>query len=155
MAKEYKPTLFGKVGNKLLVALVRRGLKIGLIWLLTVKGRKSGQPRTTPVAVVERDGVRFLVAAYGVVNWVLNIRAVGQGTLTRGGRSEEIVAVELTPEEAAPILKETFATSPSFVRAYWNVTPESPLEDFEREAVRHPVFLVKAAAAEEDSAQVA
>lgn len=155
MAKTYRSTLFGRVGNKMVVALSRMRLKIGVIWLLTVPGRKSGQMRTTPVAVVERGGQRYLVAAFGVVNWVHNLRAAGGGTLTRGGRSEAITVTELTPAEAAPILKDNFASSPAFTRRYWDVTDDSPLEEFEREAARHPVFLIRAVAAEGDATRAA
>ncbi len=43
--------------------------------LPTVPGRKSGVPRTTPVALGERDGRRWLVSPYGEVDWVRNLRA--------------------------------------------------------------------------------
>ncbi|OLB30653.1 MAG: hypothetical protein AUH05_20465 [Ktedonobacter sp. 13_2_20CM_53_11] len=51
--------------------------------------------------------------------------------------------VELPSEEAAPILKQSLAGAPAFIRQYFDATPTSPLEDFEREAPRHPVFLVQ------------
>ncbi len=55
-----------------------------------MRGRKSDQPHTVPVTLIEQDGQRWLVAPYGVVQWVRNIQAAGMATLTRGRRSEVI-----------------------------------------------------------------
>jgi deazaflavin-dependent oxidoreductase (nitroreductase family) len=120
--------------------LLRMGVKMGNMILLTVRGRKSGQPRTTPVTLIELDGERLLIAPFGTVNWVRNLRATGEATLRRGRHSERVSAVELSIQEAAPVLKKTLARVPSFVTNYFDVTPDSPLADFEREAPRHPVF---------------
>lgn len=97
--------------------------------LLSVRGRKSGKVFTTPVAVVKREGSRWLVAAFGEVSWVRNLRAAGQAQLTRGSRTEAIGVVELEAQEAAPILKQ-FLTSYQmvpFIPPYFDVTPRSPL----------------------------
>jgi len=142
MTRSYRVSPFVRMGNLFVRAGVRSGLHIGKAWLLTVRGRKSGQPRTVPIAVIERDGSRYLVAGFGIVNWVQNIRAAGEATLTRGRLTERIVAHELAPEEAAPILKESIGFAPSFVRSHFDATPDSPLADFAREALRHPVFLI-------------
>jgi deazaflavin-dependent oxidoreductase (nitroreductase family) len=64
--------------------LLRLGVKMGPMILLTVRGRKSGQPRTTPVAMTEHDGKRYLVGTFGDVNWVRNLRAAGEATLRSG-----------------------------------------------------------------------
>jgi len=145
MAKTYRVTFLVRLGNLLATTMASIGLKIGPIQLLTVRGRKSGQPRTTPVAVVEQHGKRYLVAAYGEVNWVRNLRDAGEATLTLGRQKEAIRARELTPEEAAPILKTTLGGGGSFTRDYFDLTREASLQDFEREAVRHPVFLIQSA----------
>jgi deazaflavin-dependent oxidoreductase (nitroreductase family) len=142
MAKTNRTTFFVRTSNALVMALLRAGFNIGPNALLTVRGRKTGQPRTTPVAVIERNGQRYLVAPFGPVNWVLNLRAAGQAMLTRNRRSETIRVVELASAEAAPILKAGLGMVPGFIRAYFDATPDSPLADFEREAPRHPVFRV-------------
>ncbi|QBD75839.1 nitroreductase family deazaflavin-dependent oxidoreductase [Ktedonosporobacter rubrisoli] len=144
MAKTYKHTFFMQLGNALATTLVRAGIKMGPIHLLTVRGRKSCQPRTTPVAVVEQNGQRYLIAPYGVVNWVRNLRSAGEATLTCGRHHETIRVSELSPEEAAPVLKKSIAgrSTAGFIREYFNVSSESPLEDFVREAPRHPVFRI-------------
>ena len=122
--------------------LLYAGVKIGRMSLLTVRGRKSGQPRTTPVWLAEYDGQRFLVSTYGQTNWVRNLRAAGEAILTRGRRSERIAVVEVGAKEAAPVLRYFVSTVPAVVRPSFDVTPASPLSTFEQEVARHPVFRV-------------
>lgn len=144
MAKTYRVTFAVRLSNKLVEFLLRAGVKMGPMVLLTVRGRKSGQPRTTPVALGERNGQRVLVGTFGNVNWVRNLRAAGEATLTRSRRSEAITVRELPPEEAAVALKEILPTAPNFIKAYFDVTPDAPLEEFIQEAPRHPIFQVLA-----------
>jgi deazaflavin-dependent oxidoreductase (nitroreductase family) len=146
MAKTYRVTFAVRASNWLVERLLRAGVKMGFkdfpMVLLTVRGRKSGQPRTTPVVLSERDGKRYLIGTFGEVNWVRNLRAAGQATLTRGRRTEAISVTELPTAEAVRFLKQVVSTAPGFIRGYFDVTPASSLEEFEREAPRHPVFLV-------------
>jgi deazaflavin-dependent oxidoreductase (nitroreductase family) len=108
-----------------------------------VRGRKSGLPRTTPVSLIgESDGQSWLIAAFGEVDWVRNLRAAGEASLKRGRRPKHIFVKELSAEEAAPILKKSLAGAPGFLLKNFDVTPESSLKDFEREALNHPVFEV-------------
>lgn len=74
--------------------------------LLTVTGRKSGLPRTTPVALVDIGGRRWVVGTFGDVNWVRNLRAAGQATVSTGRRSEELAARELPLDEAAAFFRD-------------------------------------------------
>ena len=143
MAKTYRHTALRRIGNVLATTLVRAGVKVGPIHLLTVRGRKSGLPRTTPVAVVEQQGQRYLVATFGPGDWVRNLRAAGEATLTLGRRSETIKVIELPAQEAAPVLKACLGGSGGAFKAYFDVTAEAPLQEFEREAGRHPVFVVR------------
>ena len=122
--------------------LLGAGVKIGKMSLLTTRGRRSGQPRTTPVWLAEYNGNRFLVSTYGQTNWVRNLRAAGEATLTRGLRSERISVVEVGAREAAPVLQHFVSTIPAVVRSSFRVTPTSPLPLFEQEVARHPVFQV-------------
>jgi deazaflavin-dependent oxidoreductase (nitroreductase family) len=109
---------------------------------LTVRGRKTGQPYSTPVTLVEKDGGRWLVAPYGEVGWVRNARVAEQVTLTRGKRFENVRIQELSAEDAAPVLKKYLAQVP-VVRPFFDVTPKSNLRDFAAEASRHPVFRIQ------------
>jgi len=140
MAKTYRVNAFVRISNAMTTWLLRMGVKMGTMTLLTVRGRTSGKMRTTPVTLVELGGDRLLIAPFGTVNWVRNLRAAGSATLRRGRHRERVSAVELSNQEAAPILKQSLAGAPSYVTNYFDVTPDSPLADFEREAPRHPVF---------------
>ena len=141
MAKMLQLTFADRLRDALFMALLRTGVKIGTMSLLTVRGHTSGQPRTVPVLLVEQDGERFLVAPYRVVQWVRNIWAAGTETLTRGRRSEVISVTELEAREAAPILKR-YLVRASSARSYFDATQDSPIEAFERETDCHPVFRI-------------
>ena len=142
MSKTYHVNFADRIENALITTLLRAGVKMGTTSLLTVRGRKSGQPHTVPVVLVEQDGECWLVAPYGVVQWVRNLRAAGAATLTRGRCSETISVTELPAQEAAPILKEYLLHVSGGVRSYFDATKDSPLEAFEREAAHHPVFQI-------------
>jgi deazaflavin-dependent oxidoreductase (nitroreductase family) len=133
-----------RIGTVILTALLRAGLPFGPLVLLSVRGRKSGNIYTIPVALVAQGGTRWLVVAFGEVNWVRNLRVAGMAQLTRGRRRETIGVVEVGAAEAAPILKQFlrhFRLVP-FIPPYFAVTAQSPLTDFEREATQHPVFRI-------------
>jgi deazaflavin-dependent oxidoreductase (nitroreductase family) len=133
-----------RVVSTILTTLLRLGLPVGPAVLLSVRGRTSGKIYTIPVELVESSGTSFLVAAFGEVNWVRNLRAAGQAHLTRRRRTEAIGVVELGAREAAPILKQFLRESQrvSFIKPYFHVTPHSSLADFEQEALHHPVFRI-------------
>jgi deazaflavin-dependent oxidoreductase (nitroreductase family) len=147
MAKTSQAPMFVRLGNALTTTLLRAGFKlVGLgnypMYLLTVRGRKSGQPRTVSIAIIERNGKRYLGAPFGAVDWVRNLRAAGEAILTRGRRSETVNALELPPREAALVLREEIKGGNPFAR-YFGVSAESSLEEFERAAVSHPVFVLE------------
>lgn len=141
MAKTYEVTPEVRFINNLMQLLLRLGLAPKHTYLLTVKGRKSGREYSTPVTLVEEGGQRWLVAPYGEVNWVHNARAAGRVTLRRGRRSETVSITELGPAESAPVLKK-YVKAVSVVQPYFEARPDAPLEEFAREASRHPVFLL-------------
>ena len=135
-------------GTRIIKRLLRAGVPMGPMVLLTVRGRTTGQPRTTPVDLFERDGRRWLVATHDGANsnWVRNLRAAGEGSLTHGHRRQEVSAEELTPEAAGTVLKEVLGprlASPArgfVLRRTLDVAPNASLDDFISEARRYPVF---------------
>ena len=141
MAKSYRLTPLRRVANVLMRLLLRLGLAPRTTMLLTVPGRRSGTPRSTPITLVEEDGQRWLVAPYGPVGWVRNARAAGQVELSRGRRSETVRVKELALEAAAPVLKAYVKRVP-ITRPYFDATPDAPLAAFVAEATRHPVFQI-------------
>jgi deazaflavin-dependent oxidoreductase (nitroreductase family) len=88
---------------------IRRGSTAGPNVLVTVRGRATGRPRSTPVAMLELGEVRYLQASFGITNWVRNLRAAGEATVSRGDWSEAFDVVELTPETAGPLLHDALA----------------------------------------------
>jgi deazaflavin-dependent oxidoreductase (nitroreductase family) len=141
MAKSYRLTPLRRVANVLMRLLLRLGLAPRTTMLLTVPGRRTGTPRSTPVTVVEEDGERWLVGPSGPVGWVHNARAAGQVELSRGRHTETVRVTELAPEAAAPILK-TYVQRVPITRPYFDAAPDAPLAAFAAEAPKHPVFQV-------------
>jgi deazaflavin-dependent oxidoreductase (nitroreductase family) len=142
---------FVRLGNVMTTTLLRAGVKLNgfgrPMYLLTVRGRKSSQPRTTPIVVIEQNGERYLVSPFGIVDWVRNLRAAGEAVLTRGRRDEKVQARELSSHEAALLLKSALSSNlPSFLSNPLGVTVESTPEEIERAAEEHPVFLLRSAA---------
>ena len=131
------PGLWRRVGNVFTGLLARVG--IGPVYLLTTRGRKTGQLRTNPVVPVEHGGKRWLVAPYGAVSWVHNARAAGQVSLRHGRKTRDYAIREVSPGEAGPILKRYVAIA-SISRPYFGAGKDSPVDDFVAEADRHPVF---------------
>lgn len=159
MAKPYRITPFVRANNTAMSALLRWGARMGSFALLTVRGRKSGRPIQTPVALFEHAGQRYLIASYGLVNWVRNLRAAGGAAdITQRRHTTRIHAEELNITATAAILQFSLRSGPPgvpapifriyrryFVLPYLDVTPGDPLSAFERAAPTHPVFLVQVA----------
>jgi deazaflavin-dependent oxidoreductase (nitroreductase family) len=126
--------------------LLRLGVPMGDNALLTVRGRTSGKPRTLPVTILPANGRQYVFAAFGEVNWVHNLRAAGEGTLKHGRRSTKIKAVELTPEEAAPILQAGLAAAlkmplvGSMIGGWYGITTASTPADYQAAARVHAGF---------------
>jgi deazaflavin-dependent oxidoreductase (nitroreductase family) len=87
------------VFNAIAKPLLAAGLPFGFNGLLTVPGRKTGQLRTTPVAIIEVDGQRWIWCPWGDRQWVQNLRAAGRATIEFRRQTEEITAAELSPAE--------------------------------------------------------
>ena len=85
-----RPPRFLKAMNKLVIAMQRLGIPAGPSMVLTVPGRKSGQPRSTPMTPFDHDGGLYTVAGYPGADWAANARAAGLGTLSRGRRSQRV-----------------------------------------------------------------
>src|SRR5713226_1347700 len=151
MAKKSHIPFYTRLGNVLTLTLMRAGVKLVgpymffgsyPMYLFTVRGRKSGQPRTVPIAIIERNGKRYVGSVYGIVDWVRNLRAAGEAILTRGRRSETVNVRELPKGEAALVLREDIKGGNPFARSY-GVTADASLEEFERAVLTHPVFVLE------------
>ncbi len=145
MVRYQKPDWLTKhVLNPLVMLVTNRGLSVRGSRILAVRGRKSGQIRTTPVNPLEIGGTRYLVAPRGETEWVRNLRVTRQGEL-RLGRQREPIAVEELPDDAKlPILREYLRRWKMETGKFFDgVTAEAPEPELRRIAPRHPVFRVQ------------
>ncbi|OBA61384.1 deazaflavin-dependent nitroreductase [Mycobacterium sp. 1100029.7] len=137
-----QPPRYLKPMNKMMMAMQRLGVPTGPAMVLTVPGRKSGRPRSTPMTPFEYQGGLYVVAGYPGADWAANARAAGSGTLTRGRRSRQVTIVELSAEQARPVLREFPRKVPvgvSFAKRSGMVRQGTP-EEFEALAGRLAVF---------------
>ncbi|GAB3491439.1 nitroreductase/quinone reductase family protein [Nocardiopsis coralliicola] len=146
MGNDTKRFRAGKV-RRTADAIVERLAKYGCVpsdvWVLTTRGRNSGFLRPTPVILEENAWGRYLVAPYGEVGWVRDIRKDGYATLRRGGWIELVSVVEAGAAQAAPVLKQYLSRPWSpLVAPYFSVSADDPEECFADEASAHPVFQI-------------
>ena len=92
--------------SPILKSLLAAGVPMGPNGLVTIRGRKSGLPRTTPVAIIEVSGRRWVWAPWGEVHWVRNLRAAGRATITVRRREEKVRATELDPEQRVAFFRD-------------------------------------------------
>jgi deazaflavin-dependent oxidoreductase (nitroreductase family) len=137
--KPYRRSYWRRAFNSLVRPLARAGLTGPRTHLLTVPGRNTGKLWSTPVSIVNEGGERWLVAPYGDRNWVRNARAAGWVELRRGRSRERIAVVELSAEEAVPVLREYYLRG-RVTRPFFDVTLGSADEEWLAEAPLHPVF---------------
>jgi deazaflavin-dependent oxidoreductase (nitroreductase family) len=140
--KPYRKSHWRRALNALVRPLARLGLTGPRTHLLTVRGRRSGKPWSTPVSIVAEHGERWLVAPYGERNWVKNARAAGEVELRRGRRDERLAIEELSAAEAVPILRRYYELA-RVTRPFFDATLASSDDQWLAEAARHPVFRLK------------
>jgi deazaflavin-dependent oxidoreductase (nitroreductase family) len=132
--------------NPIVLRLLGAGMPLGPNVLLTVRGRTTGLPRTFPIAIIRLDRRRFIQSPFGDVNWVRNLRESPSAIITMGGHREAVEAVELAPEQAAPILGvalEPYLRSPLmavFVRVLVGIRRDTSDEQLLAHARSHPTF---------------
>ena len=102
---EFRPPRYLKPMNKFMMTVQKLGIPTGPAMVLTVPGRKTGKPRSTPMTPFEHDGDLYVVAGYPGADWASNARAAGAGTLSRGRKSRHIKIVELDAAESRPVLR--------------------------------------------------
>ncbi|MEU6582588.1 nitroreductase family deazaflavin-dependent oxidoreductase [Nocardia sp. NPDC046763] len=127
--------------------LLRSGVRLGPVALLTVAGRRSGLPRTNPVDVFGEGNRRWIIATHsGDAQWVRNLRAAGGASLGTGPARTEFTAVELPADRATQILKDVVAPRLSrplgglVLRRTLGLPTQPSAADFARTAATHPVF---------------
>ena len=139
MAIKFKVDASRRVANAVTKAFLSLHLAPKGYYLLTTIGRKSGEPRSNPVTLIEEGKKRWLVSPYGSVSWVYNAKASGKVTLTRNGKSETVVIRECSAEQAALVLRK-YVINVAITRPYFDVGVDSSEEAYIAEAPKHPVF---------------
>jgi deazaflavin-dependent oxidoreductase (nitroreductase family) len=139
-----KPGWFTQhVFNPFVALLTRAGISVAGSRVLEVRGRKSGEPRRTPVNLLDHDGRRYLVAPRGNTQWVRNLRAAGEGRLLVGRRAEAFTCTEVPDDERPPILRAYLKRWKWEVGQFFGgVGPEAPDTELRRIAPDHPIFRI-------------
>lgn len=127
--------------DRVVAALTRRGVSVFGTRVLTVRGRNSGQLRSTPVNPLVVGGYRYLVAPRGETQWVRNLRVAGEGTLRLGRRVEHFHAIEIDDQEKPTVLREYLRRWKWEVGAFFDgVGASATASELRRIAADHPVF---------------
>jgi F420H(2)-dependent quinone reductase len=127
---------------------VRFAMRLGIsVWgsrVLRVRGRKSGEWRSSPVNLLTLGKTQYLVAPRGQTHWVRNIRASGDGELLLGNRVQRFKAIEISDDVKVPILREYLRRWKFEVGVFFGgVSADSSDEELRRIAPDHPVFQVE------------
>jgi deazaflavin-dependent oxidoreductase (nitroreductase family) len=143
-SEHIKPPWWLKPANRVFIAMSRLGLSFGgeSPVVLTVPGRKSGKPRSTPVTPLTVNGKRYVVEGFPGADWALNARAAGKAMLQRGRHTESVNVVELSSEDARPVLRAfptEVPTGVSFMKNAGLIKDGTP-DEFEALAGRCAVF---------------
>ena len=129
------------VFNRIVAGLTRVGVSIYGSRVLEVRGRRSGEWRSTPVNLLRYEGAEYLVAPRGQTQWVRNLRARGEGRLRAGRRLQSFRAVELSHEQAPPVLRAYLKKWKFEVGVFFGgVGPDASDQELRRIAPDHPVF---------------
>jgi deazaflavin-dependent oxidoreductase (nitroreductase family) len=141
--RQRRPTRLGVAVNRFGGFLAGLGMPPSWACVLEVKGRRSGETRSTVLVIADHDGDRYLVSMLGeAVEWVRNVRAAGGAAVIRHGRRRLVRLVEVPAAERAPVLRSYYHPAPG-ARPHMEATLQSTVADFERIAAGHPVFRIE------------
>ena len=149
MAARYiKPKSASNMFNDTVGRLTRLGVSVYGSRVLYVKGRTSGEWRSTPVNPLRlADGTRYLVAPRGNTQWVRNMRAAGGGELRVGRRTERFTATELADADKPPVLRGYLKRWKFEVGVFFDgVNADAPDAKLLEIAPGYPVFQIEPAA---------
>ena len=139
-----EPTRSTHIFNAAVARLTRMGISVYGSRVLAVRGRKSGEWRTTPVNPLTIDGQRYLVSPRGNTQWVRNMRAAGGGELRIGRRVEKFTATELPVEERPAVLRAYLKKWKFEVGMFFQgVGPDATEDKMLAIAPDHPVFRIR------------
>jgi hypothetical protein len=133
-----------RVFNGTVAGLTKLGISVWGWRVLFVRGRTSGEWRSTPVNLLTLEGERYLVAPRGITQWVRNIRAAGgEGELHLGRRVEPFTGVELSDDDKPRVLRAYLKRWKMEVGVFFDgVDASAPDEKLREIAPGYPVFRV-------------
>ncbi len=138
-----QPTSSTRVFNRMVAGMTRLGLSVWGSRVLAVRGRKSGEWRTTPVNLLTFEGERYLVAPRGETQWVRNIRVSGGGELRLGRRAEPFTVTELADADKPAVLRAYLRRWKMEIGVFFQgVGPDAPEERLAEIAPGYPVFKI-------------
>ena len=138
-------TFFNPIAKRLLGV----GVPLGFNGLLTIRGRKTGEPRTTPIAIIDVEGRRWVWSPWGEVHWVQNLRAAGRAEVTVRGQNEEVSATELDEAERLTFFRDVLrpvAHDMTFGTRFIKYVDGVDVDDPDEAAHGRPVFELQALA---------
>lgn len=135
-----EPKPVEKFFNRAFGFLVGLGIGPGYMYLLQVRGRKSGRVYSTPVNVLDVEGNRYLVAPRGRTQWVRNAEAVGEIALKKARYRQTFRLRPISDSEKTELLKMYLDRFVTAVQRYFPVKAGSPPEAFREVAPNYPVF---------------
>ncbi len=140
-----KPDWFTRtVFNPIVALMTRAGVSVWGSRVLRVRGRKSGEWRSSPVNLLTFEGRRYLVAPRGHTHWVRNLRVSHEAELLLGSKVEPIRVTEVPDADRVPILRAYLKKWFFEVGVFFaGVTADSPESELTRIAPDHPVFLIQ------------
>jgi deazaflavin-dependent oxidoreductase (nitroreductase family) len=147
--RHYKePGWFTKnVFNRFVGGFTKLGISVWGSRTLAVRGRKSGEWRTTPVNLLTIEGQEYLVSPRGETEWVRNIRVAHEGELRLGKKVQPFRAVEVDDDAKVPLLRAYLKRWKMEVGVFFEgVGPDSTDEELRAIAPKHPAFEVRPAA---------
>ena len=145
MAYYRRPDWFTQnVFNPAVAAMTRLGISVWGSRVLRVRGRKSGEWRSSPVNLLTYEGKQYLVAPRGLTQWVRNLRAVGSGELAVGRKVQPFRAVEISDDEKVPIMRAYLKRWAFEVGVFFSgVGGNSTDDEIRKIAPDHPVFRIE------------
>ncbi len=135
-----QPTTVERIFNRTFGFLIGLGIGPSHVYVLEVRGRKSGKLFSTPVDLLELNGNRYLVAPRGRTQWVRNAEAAGEITLKKRSKRQKYGLRPLSDVEKLPVLKAYLDNFKREVQRYFPIPAGSPPEAFAEVASSYPAF---------------
>jgi uncharacterized protein (DUF302 family) len=117
-----------------------------MISKLSVRGRRTGRWHTTPVAILEHNGERYLISYRGASDWARNLEVSHSARLIRRGNVEEISVVDVPVDDRGALLS-------AYADRYGKMPTVGPVLRALSDPADHPVFRITSSRSTDASVQ--